>query len=60
MAVREFASLLVLLVAVGAAVVLYALAPAGRLAWLVAITFGSTIAGLLLARSAHPRRPRTP
>lgn len=57
---RELLLLVVLAVAVGAAVVLYVLAPSGRLAWLLAITFGSTIAGLLLARSGRPRRPRAP
>ncbi|HRA37145.1 MAG TPA: hypothetical protein PLC02_05570 [Pseudomonadota bacterium] len=60
MAARELVLLVALLLAVGAAVVLYVLAPSGRLAWLLAITFGSTITGLLLARSGRPRRPRTP
>lgn len=42
-----------LLLLVGAAVALYALAPAWRLAWLCAITLGANAAGLLLARGAR-------
>lgn len=60
MAAREFVLLVALLLAVGAAVVLYALAPGARLAWLLTITLGSTLAGLLLARSARTRGSRTP
>ena len=60
MAAREIVLLLALLLVVGAAVVLYAVAPSGRLAWLLAITLGASPGGLLLARSGRPRRPRTP
>lgn len=60
MATRELVLLVALLLAVGAAVALYALAPAGRTAWLVAITFGATAAGLLLARAGRTRGPRAP
>ncbi|MBP6692208.1 MAG: hypothetical protein KA162_07220 [Xanthomonadales bacterium] len=60
MAARELMMLVALLLAVGAAVALYALAPSGRLAWLLAITLGSSIAGLLLARSGRARGSRAP
>ena len=60
MAAREIVLLLALLLVVGAAVVLYAVAPSGRLAWLLAITLGSTLAGLLLARSGRARVSRAP
>ena len=60
MAAREIVLLLALLLVVGAAVVLYAVAPSGRLAWLLAITLGAGLAGLLLARSGRTRGSRTP
>jgi hypothetical protein len=60
MAMRDLVLLLALLLAVGAAIVLYALAPAARLAWLLTITLGSTLAGLLLARAGRTRGSRTP
>ena len=60
MATRELVLLVALLLSVCAAVALYALAPADRLAWLLAITLGSTLAGLLLARSGRARGSRAP
>jgi len=49
-----------LLLLLGAAVALYVLAPAWRLAWLGALTLGANAAGLLLARGAraHARGAR--
>ncbi|MBL8274257.1 MAG: hypothetical protein JNJ74_10615 [Xanthomonadales bacterium] len=58
MAAREIVLLLALLLVVGAAVVLYAVAPSGRLAWLLAITLGASLGGLLLARSGRARGSR--
>lgn len=60
MATREIVLLLALLLVVGAAVVLFAMAPSGRLAWLLAITLGASLAGLLLARSGRVRGSRAP
>lgn len=60
MATRPLALLVALLLAVGAAVALYALAPAHRLAWLLVITLGATLAGLLLARAGRARGARAP
>mgnify|MGYP003483775841 len=60
MATRELVLLVALLLSVCAAVALYTLAPADRLAWLLAITLGSTLAGLLLARSGRARGSRAP
>lgn len=60
MATRDLVLLLALLLVVGAAIVLYALAPTARLAWLLTITLGSTLAGLLLARAGRARGSRTP
>lgn len=60
MTTRAAVLLGVLVVAIGAAVVLYALVPSHRPTWLLAITLGSTAAGLLLARTARRRGPGAP
>lgn len=60
MSLRETMLLATLLVAIGAAVALYALMPAGRLAWLATISLGAPAAGLLLARAVRVRRPGAP